>query len=151
MCNITYNIRVKLPQIVIDTNIIIAAQRSRRGASAKLMSLVGAGLFEVHVSVPLALEHEEVLLRQRIALGLSTEDVTNLVDALCTLAHHHKIYFLWRPGLRDKKDDLILEVAVAAGCGWIITYNQRDFAGAEKFGIRVVEPKGFLQEIGVLK
>jgi len=142
---------VKLPQIVIDTNIIIAAQRSRRGASAKLMSLVGAGLFEVHVSVPLALEYEEVLLRQRIALGLSTEDVTNLVDALCTLAHHHKIYFLWRPGLRDKKDDLILEVAVAAGCGWIITYNQRDFAGAEKFGIRVVEPKGFLQEIGVLK
>jgi putative PIN family toxin of toxin-antitoxin system len=142
---------VNLPQIVIDTNIIIAAQRSRRGASAKLMSLVGAGLFEVHVSVPLALEYEEVLLRQRIALGLSTEDVTNLVDALCTLAHHHKICSLWRPGLRDKKDDLILEAAVAAGCGWIITYNQRDFAGAEKFGIRVVEPKGFLQEIGVLK
>ena len=142
---------MKLPQIVIDTNIIIAAQRSRRGASAKLMSLVGTGLFEVHVSVPLVLEYEEILLRQRTSLGLTEDDVVNLVDAICALAYHHKIYFLWRPSLRDKRDELLLELAVAASCGWIITYNQKDFAGAEKFGIRVVEPKGFLQEIGVLK
>jgi putative PIN family toxin of toxin-antitoxin system len=142
---------VKLPQIVIDTNIIIAAQRSRRGASAKLMSLVGTGLFQVHVSVPLVLEYEEILLRQRISLGLTEDDVMNLVDAICAMSHHQKIYFLWRPSLRDKRDELLLELAVAAGCGWIITYNQKDFVGAEKFGIRVIEPKGFLQEIGVLK
>jgi predicted nucleic acid-binding protein len=85
---------VKLPQIVIDTNIIIAAQRSRRGASAKLMSLVGTSLFQVHVSVPLVLEYEEILLRQRISLGLTEDDVMNLVDAICALAHHQKIYFL---------------------------------------------------------
>ena len=136
---------------MIDTNIIIAAQRSKRGASAKLMSLVGTGLFEIHVSVPLVLEYEEVLLRQRISLGLTEDDVGDLVDGFCTLAHHHKIYFLWRPSLRDKRDELILELAVAAGCNWIITYNRKDFVGAEKFGIRVIEPKAFLQEIGVLK
>ena len=142
---------MKPPHIVIDTNIIIAAQRSIRGASAKLMSLVGTGLFEIHVSVPLVLEYEEVLLRQRISLGLTEDDVGDLVDGFCTLAHHHKIYFLWRPSLRDKRDELILELAVAAGCNWIITYNRKDFVGAEKFGIRVIEPKAFLQEIGVLK
>lgn len=142
---------MKPPHIVIDTNIIIAAQRSKRGASAKLMSLVGTGLFEIHVSVPLVLEYEEVLLRQRISLGLTEDDVGDLVDGFCTLAHHHKIYFLWRPSLRDKRDELILELAVAAGCNWIITYNRKDFVGAEKFGIRVIEPKAFLQEIGVLK
>ena len=140
---------MKPPHIVIDTNIIIAAQRSKRGASAKLMSLVGTGLFEIHVSVPLVLEYEEVLLRQRISLGLTEDDVGDLVDGFCTLAHHHKIYFLWRPSLRDKRDELILELAVAAGCNWIITYNRKDFVGAEKFGIRVIEPKAFLQEIGV--
>jgi putative PIN family toxin of toxin-antitoxin system len=141
---------VKPPRIVIDTNIVIAAQRSRRGASAKLMSLVGTGLFEVHVSVPLVLEYEEILLRQRISLGLTEDDVSNLIDGFCTLAHRHKIYFLWRPSLRDKRDEMILELAVAAGCNRIITYNQKDFVGVEKFGIGVIEPKVFLQEIGVL-
>jgi putative PIN family toxin of toxin-antitoxin system len=142
---------VKIPQIVIDTNIIIAAQRSRRGASAKLMSLIGTGRFDIHVSVPLVLEYEEVLLRQRVSLGLTQEDVTDLVDALCALAHHHNIYFLWRPYLRDAKDELILELAVAAQCDCIVTYNKRDFVGVDKFGIRVLDPKTFLQTIGELK
>jgi predicted nucleic acid-binding protein len=30
---------MEIPQVVIDTNVVIAAQRSQRGASAKLMSL----------------------------------------------------------------------------------------------------------------
>jgi predicted nucleic acid-binding protein len=54
-----------VPGIVLDTNVIIAAQRSRRGASAKLMTLVGTGRFEVHLSVPLVLEYEDVLRRQK--------------------------------------------------------------------------------------
>jgi predicted nucleic acid-binding protein len=55
---------MKTPQVVIDTNVLIAAQRSQRGASSKLMSLVGTGRFDIHISVPLVLEYEEVLLRQ---------------------------------------------------------------------------------------
>ena len=131
---------MKLPQVVLDTNVIIAAQRSKRGASAKLMLLVGTGRFEIHLSVPLALEYEEVLLRQRVSLGLTQEDVSDLVDALCALAHYHKIYFLWRPYLRDAKDELILDLAVTAQCDYIVTHNQKDFVGTEKFGIRVLDP-----------
>lgn len=142
---------MKLPQIVLDTNVIIAAQRSNRSASARLMSLIGTGRFEIHLSVPLVLEYEDVLLRQRGLLGLTSEDVTDLVDALCALAHHHKIYFLWRPYLRDTKDELILDLAVAAQCEYIITHNQKDFIGTERFGIQVLDPKSFLQEIGELK
>lgn len=142
---------MKLPQLVLDTNVIIAAQRSQRGASAKLLSLIGTDRFEIHLSVPLVLEYEEVLLRQRVALGLTPEDVTDLVDALCALGHAHNIYFLWRPYLRDAKDELVLDLAVAAQCDCIITYNQKDFVGTEKFGIRVLDPKTFLAEIGELK
>lgn len=142
---------MKLPQVVLDTNVLIAAQRSKRGASAKLMSLVGTDRFEIHLSVPLVLEYEEVLLRQRVSLGLTPEDVTDLVDALCALGYHHKIYFLWRPYLRDAKDELILDLAVAAQCDYIVTHNQKDFVGTGKFGIRVVNPKTFLEEIGELK
>lgn len=66
------------------------------------------------------------------------------------MATSHPIFFLWRPFLRDPKDDMILELAVKAGCEFIITYNVRDFAGVEQFGIQVVEPGAFLQRIGAL-
>ena len=145
-----YHVTVPIPQLVIDTNILVTAQRSKQGASAKLLSLVGTGRFDIHISVPLVLEYEAVLLRYRAELGLTQDDVVDVVDALCALGKHHKIYFLWRPYLHDRNDEMVLELAVAARCGYIITYNQRDFRGAEKFGIRVIGPRTFLQEIGEL-
>lgn len=142
---------MKKPAIVIDTNVVVSAQRSKRGASAKLMSLIGTGRFKIHLSVPLALEYEEVLRRQSATLELTQEDVADLVDALCALSHHHKIHFLWRPQLPDVDDEFVLELAVAARCSHIVTYNQKDFAGAERFGVEVVTPKKFLQEIGEIE
>ncbi len=115
------------------------------------MSLLGLGCFELAVSVPLVLEYEKVLSRQRLELGLSQQDVADLIDTVCLLATHQKIHFLWRPYLRDEKDEFVLELAVAAGCGYIITYNRRDFDGADKFGIKVINPREFLVEIGELK
>ena len=138
------------PHAVIDTNILISAQRSKRGASSKLISLVGTGRFEMHVSVPLIFEYEEVLLRQRRELGLTRDGVSGLIDAICALAVGHEIHFLWRPYLRDPKDHLILEVAVAAGCGYIVTYNKRDFQGVETLGIEAVDAREFLDIIGEL-
>jgi putative PIN family toxin of toxin-antitoxin system len=141
---------VAIPQIVIDTNVLVTAQRSKRGASARLISLLGTGRFDIHVSVPLVLEYEAVLLRYRAELELTQEDVADVIDALCALAKHQKIYFLWRPYLRDRNDEMVLELAVAARCEYIVTYNQRDFRGADKFGIRVIDARTFLQEIGEL-
>ena len=138
------------PQVVIDTNVIIAAQRSKHGASSKLMSLIGTNRFDIHVSVPLVFEYEAVLSQHSEQLGLTSEDVADVVDAVCALAIPHQIYFLWRPYLRDRKDELVLELAVTARCDYIITYNQRDFRGAERFGIRISDPRTFLQAIGDL-
>jgi putative PIN family toxin of toxin-antitoxin system len=137
-----------IPEIVLDTNILISALRSRRGASAKLLSLVGAGHFAVHLSVALVLEYEDVLMRQRLELGLTQDDVTDLVDSLCALGVLHEIYYLWRPYLRDPADEFVLDLAVAAQCDYIITHNRRDFAGAERFGIGVISPGRFLRMIG---
>ncbi len=137
-----------IPQIVLDTNVLISAQHSRHGASSKLLSLLGTGQFEVHLSVPLVLEYEAVLMRYRLELGLTQDDVTDLVDALCALSTHHEIYYLWRPYLRDPADEFVLDLAVAARCDHIITFNQRDFAGTERFGIRVITPGEFLKLIG---
>ncbi|MCW5969629.1 MAG: PIN domain-containing protein [Blastocatellales bacterium] len=53
--------------------------------------------------------------------------------------------------MKDPKDDHVLEVAVEGGCDVIITFNTRDFAGIEQFGLRVLGPKAFLQLIGEVK
>jgi hypothetical protein len=37
---------------------------------------------------------------------------------------------------------------VASGAEFIVTYNRRDFAGAERFGLRIVTAKELLQILG---
>ncbi|MBN2303086.1 MAG: putative toxin-antitoxin system toxin component, PIN family [Anaerolineae bacterium] len=140
-----------MTRIVIDTNVFIAALMSRRGASFRLLELVGTGRFEVSVSVPLVLEYESSAKRlsgSRIAL--SEQAIDDIIDYICSVAHHHKVYFLWRPLLKDPKDEMVVELAVNAQCPLILTYNTRDFVGIEPFGIEVITPKTFLERLGVL-
>ncbi len=107
--------------------------------------------FEANLSVPLALEYEDVGNRLLPQTKLTKSDFEDILDYICTTSNHHEIYFLWRPFLKDPKDDMVLELAVAAGCEYLVTFNEKDFAGAEQFGIKVVEPKAFLRRIGELK
>ena len=139
-----------VPSIVLDTNVLIAGLRSRNGASFQVLSLVGESAFELNVSVPLVLEYEEVAKRESRALGLTHAEIDEVLDYLCAVATHREIYFLWRPVLRDAADDMVLEVAVDAGCDIVVTHNVRDFAGAERFGVRALTPGEFLRRIGVI-
>ncbi len=140
-----------VPRIVVDTSVLVAGLRSRRGAVFRLLRAIGKTRFEIALSVPLVLEYEDVLLRQADDMGLSAADIDALLDYFCRVAHLQRIFFLWRPLLPDPKDDLVLEVAVAAECEAVITYNLRDFAGAERLGIQILEPGPFLRNIGVLR
>ena len=139
---------MKAPVVVLDTNILVAALRSRDGASFKILSLIGASKFQICLSVPLVLEYEEILLREIEHLTVDEQDIQDLIDYLCSVGQHQSIYFLWRPYLRDVADDFVLELAVAAECDYIVTFNQRDFLGVEKFGVQVLSPKEFLLAIG---
>ena len=136
-----------LPTVVFDTNVIEAALRSRRGASFALLSMAGTGRFEIAVSVPLVCEYQDVLMRQ-VARGAREEStVTDVVDYLCSIAKRQSIFFLWRPWLTDPKDDMILELAVAANCDAIVTHNRRHLRAARDFGIRVLSPAEFYAEL----
>jgi len=137
-----------LPWIVLDTNVLVSALRSRRGASYKLLSLVGKGLFDIVLSVPLVVEYESASKRQSRQLGLTHQDIDDVLDYLCSVGVHRQIYFLWRPYLRDPKDDLVLEVAVESESDYVITYNPRDFAGLERFGLQALKPGRCLEVIG---
>jgi putative PIN family toxin of toxin-antitoxin system len=134
-------------RIVLDTNVLVSALRSRRGRSNQLISLVGSETFDLVVSVPLVLEYEDAALRQIDALIYSREEVREIIDFLCWAGEATPIYYLWRPFLPDPKDDLVLEAAVAGRCDTIVTFNQRDFKGVDKFGLQVRTPRAFLEEL----
>jgi putative PIN family toxin of toxin-antitoxin system len=134
-------------RIVLDTNVLVSALRSRRGRSNKLLSLVGSETFDLVISVPLILEYEDAALRQIDALVYTPDEVREIIDFLCWAGEATPIYYLWRPFLPDPKDDLVLEAAVAGRCDTIVTFNQRDFKGVDKFGLQVRTPRAFLEEL----
>jgi putative PIN family toxin of toxin-antitoxin system len=134
--------------IVIDTNVFISALRSKRGASYKLIMAIGSGLFDMNISVPLILEYEGAAKRLIGGTKLTSDDIDDIIDYICSVAGHWKVFYLWRPFLRDPKDDMVLELAVASESDFIISYNKKDFHGSENFGIKVFTPKEFLKKIG---
>lgn len=136
--------------IVLDTNVLISALRSQRGAAFRLLSLVGTGRFDIALSVPLVLEYEGVADRLLADLAVSTGELSDILDYLCSVAIHRPVFFLWRPTLPDPKDDMVLELAVDAGAAVIVTFNIRDFVGVQRFGVRAVTPREYLQESGEL-
>jgi putative PIN family toxin of toxin-antitoxin system len=134
---------VARPLVVLDTNVLVSAMRSNKGASFAVLERLGEGEFEIAVSVPLVLEYEDAMLRHRGSL--SAAEVRDIVDYVCSEARHHRVYFLWRPLLRDPNDDMVAEVAVAAGAQAIVTHNHRDFLGVEKFGLKIWSPQKLLE------
>jgi putative PIN family toxin of toxin-antitoxin system len=140
-----------MPRIVLDTSVLIAGLRSQNGASFRLLQLLGKEQFQTVISVPLVLEYESVIRRQARVIGLTYSDINDVLDYLCKISEHRKVYYLWRPFLRDPGDDSVLELAVEAEAGFIVTHNLKDFSGVEQFGINFVSPQAFLRKIGEIK
>lgn len=138
-------------RIVIDTNILVAALRSKRGSAHKLLSLLPEDRFVPCLSVPLFLEYESVAKREGTLSGLSATDIDAVLDYVLSKSSIRKIFYLWRPFLKDPKDDMVLEVAVESGSEFIVTFNKKDFGGIEQFGIDVLTPRELLIQKGLLK
>ena len=133
--------------IVLDTNVLVAALRSRRRASYRLLEKTGDGSFVPCVSVGLLFEYEAVLKRSELGLALSASEIDDVLDYLVASSRRQEIHFLWRPTLRDPADDMVLELAVAAEADRIVTFRTRDFAGSEAFGVCAVTPRDLLDEL----
>ena len=143
---IVYN--TKMIRAVLDTNIVYSGLRSRNGASFKVLESLLRTKFQPCVSVPLILEYQQILVGKQSDLALEVSEIESVLDYLCLVGHKQKVFYLWRPILRDPKDDMVLELAVAAECEYIVTYNAKDFRSAERFGVSIVSPSNFLQAIG---
>ena len=117
-------------KLVLDTSIVVAALRSKRGASRELLRLMAADSFTALVSVPLFLEYESVLN----SFLLHTEAVS--------------LSYLWRPQLSDPADEMVLEAAVNGQADWLVTHNVRHFfAASKKFSFGVAAPATILRKL----
>ncbi len=137
-------------QIILDTNILVAAFRSKRGAANLLLDKLNDLRWRVNVSTALLLEYEDVLKRAEMRDFISESDVDIFLDGLCTIAEFNDIFYLWRLLAKDPNDAFILELAVRVNADFIITYNKKDFPAAADFGIKLVTPKEFLEFVGDL-
>ncbi len=135
------------PKIIIDSNVLLSGLQSQKGYSYKLLKLIPKKKFTVVISVPLILEYESVLMKKLKNLHLAKNDINDFLDYLCSISEHTKIFYLWRPILKDPYDDHILELAVSSNSHYIITFNKKDFIEAKKFGIEVITPDHFIQEL----
>lgn len=132
-------------RIVFDTSVLVAAARSRRGASYALVSSIPSPDFQLCLSVALYTEWQSALTRiENLAPGRTAEDTLRYLRYLAGKSHLQEIHFLWRPFLRDPDDEMVLELAFAADCRHIVTHNVRDFDGSEELGITALSPREFL-------
>lgn len=134
-------------RIILDTNVLHAGLYSSKGASYQILRLIEKGKVKPVLSAALLFEYEDVLKRNKRILKIRENDIESILDNLCAVSKHQKIYFLWRPYLSDPKDDLVLELAVASETKSIVTHNIKDFRGINKFGVRAITPKQLLEEI----
>ena len=129
---------------ILDTNVLLSGLKSRNGKSFRLLQAFSEERFVISISVPLVLEYEAILKKQLDRKIFSENDIESIIDYVCKIGRHIKVYYLWRPILKDSFDDHLLEVAVAANAKWIITYNIKDIELTKKFGISAVTPNEFL-------
>jgi putative PIN family toxin of toxin-antitoxin system len=132
-------------KVVFDTNVLVAAARSKQGASFALLSMLPSARFQLALSVSLYTEWQAVMMRpENLPLGMTLQDAKAFLRYLTSIAHLQDVFYLWRPRLKDPDDDMVLECAVAAGCRYIVTHNMRDFAGIDSLGVQAIRPADFL-------
>lgn len=136
--------------IVVDTNVLVAGLRSKLGASHELLQKVRRreGLV-LHVSTPVVLEYEEVLLREIVPEYGSSEDVETFIDELVAISVRHSRIAPRRPVALDPDDDALAELSLTADVDALVTFNSSHFLELPALGIDLLTPGQLLQDLKV--
>lgn len=135
---------------MVDADVVVAAMRSPRGASAEILRAARRNVVQLLASVSLALEYESVCSEpeHRMAAELNAEEAQLFIDAILAMAEPVQTHFLWRPQLRDSGDEMVLETAINGRADALVTFNLRDFNTVPlRFGIEVLLPRDFVKRI----
>lgn len=133
--------------IVVDTNIFVGACIGA-GAASRVIEGCLTQRFRPLMGAALLAEYEDVLGRAALFAKsrLSEAERSELLDIFLSHCRWTRIYYGWRPNLRDEGDNHLVELAVAGGASHIVTLNQRDFKGMDlRFpGLTIATPTQLL-------
>ncbi|AKG08401.1 toxin-antitoxin system toxin component, PIN family protein [Moraxella bovoculi] len=135
--------------IVLDTNILVGACKGSYYANRLLVACL-EGRFTPLVGVALLAEYEGVLARDEIFTdsNLSSDERDELLNALLSVSKWVKVFYLWRPNLKDEADNHLVELAVAGNARCIVSHNKKDFRQNElDFGIAIHTPQELLESV----
>ncbi len=136
--------------IVVDTNVLVSAFLGPGGASREVLRRSLDGRYRPLIGAALFAEYESVLEREALFEGcvLSPRERDRLLDDFLSVCRWTRVYFAWRPNLRDESDNHLVELAVAGGARAIVTKNVRDFGRTElRFpDLRILTPADLVKE-----
>ena len=92
-------------RLVLDTNVLIAAFRSRTGAAAEVVRLIRRRELTMVATVALVLEYEAVLTRpEHLARAeITAAEAEIALDVLAAAAEPVECHFLLRPRLKERR------------------------------------------------
>jgi uncharacterized protein len=140
-------------RIVVDTNVLVGACNGTggTGAAARVMRACIAQRCTALIGNALMSEYDDVFRRPEVfkRCPLDEDDRLTMLEAFVINCQWVRVYYTWRPNLRDESDNHLVELAVAGGADAIVTRNLRDLKSMElRFPrLRVLSPEEFLKEI----
>jgi putative PIN family toxin of toxin-antitoxin system len=137
-------------RVVIDTNVFVGACMGVGASNAVVRACLEHRLVPL-MGVALLTEFEATLSRDELfaTSRLDAAERSVLLDTFLALCEWTRVYFLWRPNLKDESDNHLIELAVAGDADVVVTRNLRDLRGAElRFEpLRILSPEDFLKEL----
>lgn len=120
-------------RIVVDTSVFISALISSTGASRELIRQCLLLKYQPLMGNALFCEYEQVINRDEVLrlCPLSIEEIQILLASFISVCEWTRIYYLWRPNLKDEADNHIVELAIAGNARIIATNNIKDFKRTE--------------------
>jgi putative PIN family toxin of toxin-antitoxin system len=132
-------------RLVLDTSVLVAGLRSRRGASHELLRLALKGEVTALLSTALLLEYESVLTRPSL-VPYSAEEIDRFLSGFAAAAECLMVHWSARPFLPDPADEHVLDLALNANADAIVTFDVRHLGPTRSFGIDVMTPAAFLDQ-----
>ncbi len=132
-------------KVIIDTNIIISALITKGYPQQILIEIVFARKVNLCLSSPIFEEWLEVVNRDKFKKNAHFQTnaeifINKLLDLSTFYSPSIKIDLL-----KDKKDNMFLELALEANADYIITGNSNDFTLYKFEGTKILSPKSFYE------